>query len=541
MDSVEGAAPVAPFRIDTYTQSLNNSAAAIAAQCRANAGRDLPWVAEQPGHARTAIVVGGGPSLADNLDRLRAMDGDIYALNGAHDYLISHGIVPRALILLDSRAADAAFVKSPRDGVEYLVSHQCHPDVFDALDGHDVRLWANYIPEVDAPAIAVVGGATVGVKALPLLYVMGYRSFHLFGYDSSYRGDDNHAYSQPLNAGEDRIDVWSGGRKFSCAPWMAKQVTEFVEAAKLLTSLGCEIDVTGDGLLPCAAQLMAGAKPSMDMIYDFDKHPARYDFINWLVNAAMYRNSQGCGKLRIAFRNTPTDLYSLRHVEGRPTPDDVYRLAMYLNVIRPALSLLDGVEEGGDGGSELDFAHLPPVAVDMYERGQAVPMLRASQRAVEVVAERFGDRKPVVVVLREAEHWPGRNSNVEAWKRFARESGEDVVFMRDTAKARDSFDGFETFDASDLHRRMALFEYARAVTGVVNGPNTLMVYNPAIRFLQFEKIDPTYPCHQGDWHEKNAGRRLGEAYPWCPPWQRYVALPDTFPNIMTQWRLLQTM
>ena len=86
-----------------------------------------------------------------------------------------------------------------------------------------------------------------------LLYTLGYRHFHLYGYDSSYVRDEGHAYEQKLNDGEKTIEVEVHGRKFITAPWMVTQSQDFLDSAEWLTSKGCQITIRGDGLLPFMA------------------------------------------------------------------------------------------------------------------------------------------------------------------------------------------------------------------------------------------------------------------------------------------------
>lgn len=244
----------------SYSDSLNNDRKVMLEQVRQNLERDLPWFAEQNIPRCAALIVGGGPSLKESLTKLRFLKqfADIFALNGAHDYLIERGIVPNYHVLLDSRPANVDFVKRPKKRVKYLVSAFCHPSVFDALEGYDVTLWVNDMdgvmnlikPYVDSrPVVLVGGGATVGMKTMYLTYLMGYRKFHFFGFDSCYRGDNNHAYRQAMNDKESRLEVEANGKKFTVAPWMAKQAMEFQGQARKLIDLGCEINVHGDGLI----------------------------------------------------------------------------------------------------------------------------------------------------------------------------------------------------------------------------------------------------------------------------------------------------
>lgn len=242
-----------------FQDTLNNDRTVMLEQFRENLKRDLPWFDETVSGRCPALIVGGGPSLQESLPKLRFLKqyGDLFALNGTHDFLVERGIVPNYHVLLDSRPENAGFVKRPKKKVRYLISAFCHPSVFEALKDHNVTLWMSDMDGVlhlvkdrhDKPVVLVGGGATVGMKAMYLTYLMGYRKFHFFGFDSCYREGRNHAYSQPMNDKESRIDIEAKGRQFVCSPWMAKQAMEFQGQARKLIDLGCDINVHGDGLI----------------------------------------------------------------------------------------------------------------------------------------------------------------------------------------------------------------------------------------------------------------------------------------------------
>jgi SAM-dependent methyltransferase len=94
------------------------------------------------------------------------------------------------------------------------------------------------------------GGVSVGITALCVAYTMGFRKFHLFGYDSSNRAGETHAYAQRMNKLIPNIDVEWGGRTFNASMPMKLQAEAFRSFAEALIEEGCTIEVHGDGLLP---------------------------------------------------------------------------------------------------------------------------------------------------------------------------------------------------------------------------------------------------------------------------------------------------
>lgn len=229
-----------------------------------------------PDHYRHVCIVGSGPSLGDpeTLDELKFMIGAghaVWALNGAHDWLIDHGIVPDAMVLTDSRPDNAAFLRRPHKAVTYYLASQCHPSTFDALARHKVVLFHNNTPGVadlletltTAELPILSGGTTVAMKALVIARVRGFKTFHLYGIDSCYRGAENHAFPQPVHNEERVLDTFLGEdhRHFRCAPWMVTQAQDFQKLAAELAEDDCIVHVAGDGMLAAIARLMMQEAP----------------------------------------------------------------------------------------------------------------------------------------------------------------------------------------------------------------------------------------------------------------------------------------
>ena len=240
-------------------QPLNTTPEVMVEQAARNLERDLPVFVEQEAHNGKVCIVGGGPSLKDTLPYLRFLQGRgavVLTLNGTHDWLIDRGVPPHFHVMLDARLENADFVRKPRAGTGYLIAAQCHPEVFDALSGHEVITWVADVPgmrevadEVEKPVTLIGGGSTVGLKSMALMYLWGFRSFALFGMDSCYREAEHHAYHQPLNDLETRLETTFNGKRFNCSPWMLAQAEDFAHDAEQLIQKGCSIKAYGEGLI----------------------------------------------------------------------------------------------------------------------------------------------------------------------------------------------------------------------------------------------------------------------------------------------------
>lgn len=229
-----------------------------------NAARGLPVVRKRLAHDGHAVLVGGGPSLASCLVEIRwrqEQGQTIFALNGAARWLQERGIEPDYGVILDPRPGNAAFVVP---GPNWLIASQCDPAVFDAA-GDRAVIW-HFGSEEESPPLPpgtvdlVGGGLTVGLTAMGLAFVMGFRKLHLYGYDSSDADDRSHAYAQDETAAEEkRVEVWCGSRCFTASPGMYAQAKAFEGWANTLTAAGVLMTVNGDGLLPEIARHMHAA------------------------------------------------------------------------------------------------------------------------------------------------------------------------------------------------------------------------------------------------------------------------------------------
>ena len=213
-----------------------------------------PVLTSSPPNEYAAILCGSGPSLADHLEEIRSRDPrtPIFALNGAASYLAANGIRPDYQVIIDAREETASLV-GPAD--QHLFASQVHPACFDKAP--DATIWHLQIEGIDDllpdgyPAHVQIGGAaSVGNTATCLAYAMGYRDLHLYGYDSSHRHGNGHAFHQAMNDGDPCAIVTFCGKDYLCSLTMKLQAEKFQTTARELVQLGCHITVHGDGLLP---------------------------------------------------------------------------------------------------------------------------------------------------------------------------------------------------------------------------------------------------------------------------------------------------
>ena len=168
------------------------------------------------------LLYWGGPLALNETEihEMYARGVKIVTLNGAYNWALSKGMTVGAQIVVDARPFNARFTHPVNDKTRYLIGSQCDPSVLEGLPKDRTYLWhttAEQITDILKERygdewFGIVGGCTVLLRAIPLLRMLGYKRFHLFGCDSSvspgsYNGTrteewktyTHHAYKQAEN------------------------------------------------------------------------------------------------------------------------------------------------------------------------------------------------------------------------------------------------------------------------------------------------------------------------------------------------------
>ena len=249
-------APLNPLR---FIPGCNTDAETIVQHTKVNIERDLPWLDYEAPKEKPLVIVAGGVSLKELWPHIVSHNGDILALNNAYGFLLERGIVPNYFMLMDARKENINFLDCVRGDVRHFIAAQCHPDVFDRLEGFNATLYLTNNPSTEEVVSRKEGKrkllltgtvGTVGIRALSLAYVLGYKELHLYGYDSSYQDGQHHAYKQELNDNLSTIDIHLDNRAYITTPAFAHQASEFCSMAREMVANGFDINLHCTGLLP---------------------------------------------------------------------------------------------------------------------------------------------------------------------------------------------------------------------------------------------------------------------------------------------------
>lgn len=262
---------------------LNIAEEAIRNNVRANLQAGWHQVMPHAPQSTEVMILGGGPSLAGQLDTIRRMRFEgkkLVTLNGAYNWAIENGLEVSAQIVVDARPFNARFTRPVQPSTIYLMGSQVDPSVLEGLPKERTLLWHTTaeairdILEAECPGkwFGVPGGSTVLLRAIPLLRMLGYSRFHLFGMDScvkearntgsEWRHYTHHAYAQPENDGVPLFPATVGGRVFQCTAWQVAQAQEFMNLIRVMGDM-FEIEIHGDGLLSWILQ--HGAQVDIDL------------------------------------------------------------------------------------------------------------------------------------------------------------------------------------------------------------------------------------------------------------------------------------
>ncbi len=216
-------------------------------------------------------IVGGGPSLADevgNLRRLIKRGAKVLAVNKSHDWLLRRGLRCDYAALLDPKdwvagyidlglaASPAARKRAGKLWVEprYLIASQCHDGVLAKFKDHPrAYMWhaaaglgESDILRTEFPKelwVNIAGASVIGLRAVGLAHGLGFRRMHLFGIDGSMKPPTEkgaapalYAYDKPhidktWKAFE--VKLTSGwNRAFMANHHMARSVYEFEDSMR---------------------------------------------------------------------------------------------------------------------------------------------------------------------------------------------------------------------------------------------------------------------------------------------------------------------
>lgn len=215
------------------------------------------------------ILVGGGPSLKDNVEKIRKLrenqNNRIVCMNDSMTFLLDNGITPDVNVYWEVDTPEKAkHFQTPRDDVKYFIASQAHPSVFEMVAGKKVFMWSIYHGFEDRSDIDLVkefypqafmsGGGIGGIlRWLTTGEGMGFREFHVFGMDSSFtKGGKSHAYYDRKYP--DCREVFCAGQYFYANAYLIWQAYDFAWQVPAMDRRRLKVVIYGEGLIPHMAR-----------------------------------------------------------------------------------------------------------------------------------------------------------------------------------------------------------------------------------------------------------------------------------------------
>jgi hypothetical protein len=257
-------------------------------------------------------------------------------------------------------------------------------------------------------------------------------------------------------------------------------------------------------------------KDCLYFFYDFEVEPITYDFAWALCIANAKREELGLTHLQVVF--VPGFEQGLRKessVYEQIVNQDARRWRIY-SILLPIIKLLpcspsilfctsrDEARLIKEQQAQYVYPEkynvtfpVPYTPTEIIDYHQTLLSLQADKQALDYVAhwlsKHAGNRKIIVITLRQYGYIPERNSNVAAWLQFAETLNKNdffVVFVPDTEQALETnnLGDFPFFHPAcwNLHMRCALYELAFLNLGINTGPMSLCWLNSRCRYLSFK-------------------------------------------------------
>lgn len=246
-------------------QSARNMQAEVnCARVAARIVTDGDGRAALPCNGRRAHLLCGGPSTRDTWQEAvtdhNENGADIFTCSVSHKMAQEEGFLHRVKAHLDAdpREHKALQIGECDTRVEYWLASCIHPTFIDKCDaaGATVKLWHAYNGQESLETLAlkserrqrmIMGGGSIGLRALSLIYYLGYHDIVIHGMDCSYGVDGADHAAEHLGKKYAPTDVYIGGRSFLTTPALITYARYFVKQMQWMP--GTSVQLRGDGLL----------------------------------------------------------------------------------------------------------------------------------------------------------------------------------------------------------------------------------------------------------------------------------------------------
>lgn len=202
--------------------------------------RNLPRLEQSPiDESATLHVACYGPSLQDSWQDLRH---PCISMSGATRFLADRGFIPDYHIDMDPRPHKIQQITPPIPGVTYLIASVCAPIYFDTLADQNVIIWhcvsstmdadLGWLSSQDFGQLLVSTGSNIGLAAIQIGGILGFRHFEIHGMDGSFADGKRHAADHYGKVQKIDTSWQSQNVKYLTTKIMANGVAEAINALR---------------------------------------------------------------------------------------------------------------------------------------------------------------------------------------------------------------------------------------------------------------------------------------------------------------------
>ena len=212
--------------------------------------RKYPRLSLQPLRDDWLSVVGYGPSLRDTW---KEITHPVMTTSGAHDCLRERGITPDWHAECDGRDHKTRHLERPNGETTYLMASICNPKMWEQLHGCKVQTWHNtngqhvvdWVGKNDDGGMIVAGGSCIGLTAIHLGGILGFRKFRLFGFDGNTLDGKRHA-GEHYGPAQRVVTRTAGGRIWQTSPQMSNACDELMW---LMRDRAIKVEIVGNSMM----------------------------------------------------------------------------------------------------------------------------------------------------------------------------------------------------------------------------------------------------------------------------------------------------
>lgn len=311
----------------------------------------------------------------------------------------------------------------------------------------------------------------------------------------------------------------------------------------------------------------------LSVVYDLGVSAPGYDIVNFLVLAEKWRLKRGYEQMHVFF--VPPEGEQTKKYEGTQklldSTDYVTRLQ---TILAPACYLFSSCNGFTVCATRRDAFDALGIRTDIFparytvqapvskvklryfrqavERGEVIPSIRApelmkknARHWLESVAP---GKRVITITLRESSYVQDRNSNIDAWAKFAHRLQADgqyfPVLIRDTERIAEklpsALEGLTTCPEASINVlfRTAIYEESYLNMVINNGPAMLCLFDKYIRYLFFKIVTPSNPSTTVEFLIKDQGMYPGEPFPGAGPFQKLVWEDDNLDVIEREFQAM---